>query len=78
MSAKLMQSVSADFEQSDLRSLLEALHPDVIWKSAASEAGQRLRFGGIHVGRAGVTNRIELGAQGKVARSAIDAIQAER
>jgi ketosteroid isomerase-like protein len=55
MSAKLMRSVAAAFEQSDLRPLLEALHPDVIWKSAASEPGPLLRFGGTHVGRAGVT-----------------------
>ncbi|HTW53761.1 MAG TPA: nuclear transport factor 2 family protein [Stellaceae bacterium] len=55
MSAELMRRVAAGFEQSDLRPLLEALHPDVIWKSASSEAGPLLRFGGTHNGRAGVT-----------------------
>jgi ketosteroid isomerase-like protein len=50
-----MRRVAAGFEQSDLRPLLEALHPDVIWKSASSEPGPLLRFGGTHTGRAGVT-----------------------
>ncbi len=55
MPAKLMRTVTAGFEQSDLRPLIDALHPPVIWKSAAEEEGPLLRFGGTHVGRVGVT-----------------------
>ncbi|MGH6981035.1 MAG: nuclear transport factor 2 family protein [Stellaceae bacterium] len=54
MSAKTMRSITASFAQSDLRPLLDALHPDIVWKSATDELSP-LRFGGTHTGRAGVT-----------------------
>jgi ketosteroid isomerase-like protein len=54
MSAKMMRSITASFEQSDLRLLFDALHPDIVWKSATDDQSP-LRFGGTHKGRAGVT-----------------------
>ena len=52
MSARLMRDVTTAFEQSDLRPLLDALHPNIIWKSATNDE-RLLRFGGIHVGLLG-------------------------
>jgi len=60
MPANLMRDVTAAFEQSDLRPLIEALHPDVIWKSASEEEGSLLRFGGTHTGRDGVAKVLAL------------------
>lgn len=42
---ELMRKVAAAFEKSDLQPLLDALHPDVVWKSAATSQGM-FRFGG--------------------------------
>jgi len=54
MSAKMMRLITASFEQSDLRPLFDALHPDIVWKSATDDQSP-LRFGGTHSGRVGVT-----------------------
>ena len=36
---ELMRRVSAAFEKGDLQPLLDSLHPDVVWKAAATQAG---------------------------------------
>ena len=54
MSAEeLMRKVAAAFEQGDLRPLLESIHPEIVWKSASSNAGL-FRFAGPHRDRSGV------------------------
>ena len=52
--AELMRTIVAGFEKSDLKPLLEALHEDVVWKSA-SKAGGPFSFQGEYRNRAGVT-----------------------
>lgn len=51
--AKLMRSVVAAFEKSDVQPLLNALHEDVVWKSASREGGP-FSFKGDYRNRAGV------------------------
>ena len=53
MSAELMRTIAAAFEQSDLQPLLDALHDDVIWKSASKEEGL-FSFHGEYRNRSGV------------------------
>ena len=50
---KLMRTVVAAFEKSDLRPLMAALHDDVVWKSASKHEGL-FSFHGEYKGRAGV------------------------
>lgn len=49
---ELMRSVVAAFAQSDLRPLLNALHDDIVWKSASND--DVFSFRGEHRGRASV------------------------
>jgi ketosteroid isomerase-like protein len=51
---ELMRTVAAAFEKSDLQPLLDALHPDVVWKSAAKSQGM-FRFGGDYKNKSGAT-----------------------
>jgi len=51
--AELMRKVAAGFEKSDLQPLLEAMHDDIVWKTASRQEGV-FRFGGEYRGRAGV------------------------
>jgi ketosteroid isomerase-like protein len=53
--AKLMRSVTAGFAKSDLQPLLNALHDDIVWKTASRQEGV-FRFGGEYKGRAGVVD----------------------
>ena len=50
---ELMRTIVAAFEQSDLQPLLDALHEDVIWKSASRNEGL-FNFHGEYRNRAGV------------------------
>ena len=52
-SEELMRTVVAAFAKSDLEPLLEALHEDVVWKSASRLEGP-FSFHGEYRGRAGV------------------------
>ena len=49
---KLMLSVIAAFQKSDLQPLFDCLSPDVVWKATAPP--EFFRFGGIHRGLAGM------------------------
>lgn len=51
---ELMRTVVAAFEKSDLKPLLDALHEDVVWKSASRQEGL-FSFQGEYQNRAGVT-----------------------
>jgi len=51
--AELMRKVVAAFAQSDLKPLLDALHEDVVWKSASKNKGL-FSFHGEYRNRAGV------------------------
>ena len=51
--AELMRKVMAAFEQSDLRPLLDAIHDEVVWKSASDLHGV-FRFAGEYKDREGV------------------------
>jgi ketosteroid isomerase-like protein len=51
---ELMRTIAAAFEKSDLQPLLDALHPDVVWKSAATSEGM-FRFGGDYKNKSGAT-----------------------
>lgn len=51
--AELMRKVVAGFERSDLQPLLDALHEDVIWKSASRHEGL-FSFHGEYRNRAGI------------------------
>ena len=53
MSEQLMRKVVAAFAQSDLQPLLDALHDDVVWKSASRQPGL-FSFQGEYRNRAGV------------------------
>ena len=48
-----MRVVTAAFEAGDLRPLLAAVHPEIVWK-AASPHTSVFRFGGVHHRREGV------------------------
>ncbi len=50
---KLMRTIVAAFAQSDLQPLLNALHEDVVWKSATKHEGL-FRFHGEYRNRSGV------------------------
>lgn len=50
---ELMRKVIAGFEKSDLQPLLDALHDDVVWKSASKKPGM-FRFGGNYQTKLGV------------------------
>jgi ketosteroid isomerase-like protein len=50
---ELMRVVTAAFETGDLRPLLSAVHPEIVWK-AASPHTSLFRFGGVHHRREGV------------------------
>jgi ketosteroid isomerase-like protein len=50
---KLMRDVATAFGKGDLQPLLDAIHPQVVWKAAATQAGL-FRFGGEYHQRAGV------------------------
>jgi ketosteroid isomerase-like protein len=51
--ADLMREVVAAFEKSDLQPLFNAIHEDIVWKTASSQAGL-FRFGGEYKNRAGL------------------------
>jgi ketosteroid isomerase-like protein len=51
--AELLRRVAAGFEKSDMQPLLEAMHDDIVWKTASRQEGV-FRFGGEYRGRAGV------------------------
>ena len=51
--AELMRKVAAGFEKSNLQPLLDAMHDDIVWKTASKQEGV-FRFGGEYRGRAGV------------------------
>jgi ketosteroid isomerase-like protein len=51
--AKLMRKVAAGFEKSDLRPLLDAIHEDIVWKTATRHEGL-FRIGGEYKNRPGV------------------------
>lgn len=52
-SEELMRTVIAAFEKSDLKPLLEALHDDVVWRSASRQPGP-FSFHGDYRNRTGV------------------------
>jgi ketosteroid isomerase-like protein len=43
--AELMRTIAAAFEKSDLQPLLDAIHPDIVWKTGAKSPGL-FRFSG--------------------------------
>ena len=51
---ELMRTVMSAFEKSDLKPLLDALHEDVVWKSASRQEGL-FSFHGEYKSRPGVT-----------------------
>ena len=51
--AELMRSVASGFEKSNLQPLLDAMHDEIVWKTASKQEGV-FRFGGEYKGRAGV------------------------
>ena len=51
--ADLMRKVTAEFEKSNLQPLLDAMHDDIVWKTASKQEGV-FRFGGEYKGRPGV------------------------
>jgi ketosteroid isomerase-like protein len=51
--AELMRKVAAGFEKSDLRPLLDAIHEEIVWKSATKHEGL-FRFDGEYKNRPGV------------------------
>jgi ketosteroid isomerase-like protein len=51
---ELMRKVVAAFEKSDLQPLFDALHEDVVWKSASKQPGM-FRFSGNYSNKSGVT-----------------------
>jgi len=51
--AVLMRRVAAGFEKSNLQPHLDAMHEDIVWKTASKQEGV-FRFGGEYKGRPGV------------------------
>jgi ketosteroid isomerase-like protein len=51
--AELMRKVAAGFEKSDLQPLLDAIHEDIVWKTATNHEGL-LRISGEYKNRPGV------------------------
>ncbi|MGO8913259.1 MAG: nuclear transport factor 2 family protein [Bradyrhizobium sp.] len=56
---ELMRTAVAAFAQSDIKPLLDALHEDVVWKSASKQEGL-FRFHGEYKNRAGVMEILSL------------------
>lgn len=50
---ELMRNVVAAFEKSDLQPLIDAVHEDIVWKTASTQEGL-FRFGGEYTNRAGL------------------------
>jgi ketosteroid isomerase-like protein len=53
-SEELMKTVVEAWGKADMRPFYDALHDDIVWKSAAAVWDDRMRFGGAHEGRANV------------------------
>lgn len=51
--AVLMRNVIAAFARSDLQPLFDAVHEDIVWKSASGQEGL-FRFGGAYANRSGL------------------------
>jgi ketosteroid isomerase-like protein len=51
--AELLRKVAAGFEKSDMQPLLDAMHDEIVWKTASKQEGV-FRFGGEYHGRAGL------------------------
>jgi len=51
--AELMRKVVAAFEKSDLQPLFDAVHEDIVWKTASNQEGL-FRFGGEYKNRNGL------------------------
>jgi hypothetical protein len=51
--AELLRKVAAGFEKSDMQPLLDAMHDDIVWKTASKLDGV-FRFGGEYRGRTGL------------------------
>ena len=51
--AELLRKVAAGFEKSDMQPLLDAMHDDIVWKTASRQEGV-FRFGGEYHGRTGL------------------------
>ena len=51
--AELLRKVAAGFEKSDMQPLLDAMHDEIVWKTASRQEGV-FRFGGEYHGRAGL------------------------
>jgi len=51
--AELMRTVAAAFAKSDLEPLFDAIHEDIVWKSASQQEGL-FRFGGEYTSRSGL------------------------
>ena len=51
--AELMRTIAAAFEKSDLQPLFNAIHEDIVWKTASSQEGL-FRFGGEYKNRTGL------------------------
>jgi ketosteroid isomerase-like protein len=51
--AELMRKVAAGFEKSDLQPLLDAIHEEIVWKTASKQEGV-FRFDGEYKNRPGV------------------------
>jgi len=54
---KLMRHVVKSFEETDLEPLIEALHDDVVWKSASKQENV-FRFGGDYYSKLGVLDAL--------------------
>ena len=54
---KLMRHVVKSFEETDLEPLIEALHDDVVWKSASMQENV-FRFGGDYYSKLGVLDAL--------------------
>ena len=51
--SELMRKVATGFEKSDFQPLLDAIHEEIVWKSASRHEGI-FRFGGDYINRPGV------------------------
>ena len=54
---KLMRHIVESFERTDLEPLIEALHDDVVWKSASKQENV-FRFGGDYYSKLGVLDAL--------------------
>jgi ketosteroid isomerase-like protein len=55
--AELMRQIAAAFERADLEPLLDALHDDVVWKSASKQE-KVFRFGGDYYSKLGALDAL--------------------